>query len=166
MKPVVALCVVLLGVVIAGFVIALPVPEALFAVLIVVLSLPLSGYLMAKARPGTTAVLAAPIAVLVVAALSGTGGHSLWLTVFGEKASWAVTAVNTHVGRRSPTSYSNSLACGAHRVEVHTPSSGKVNQPGVPTAATTAVAFVLMVLRWPRREPRAPNKQKIRNDFL
>jgi hypothetical protein len=182
------LCVALLGAVVAGFVIGMPVPKALFAVLIVVLGMLLAGYAVVKLRPGTTGVLAAPIVVLVVAALSGTGGHSLWLTMFGDETSCEVTGVNTHVGRRSPTTYSNSLTCGSRHVDVHTPADGHVDQPGertglvldrfgvllplepaevawwrnvlVPTAAVTGAVFVLFVLRRPRWEPRTPVQQR------
>jgi hypothetical protein len=68
-KPrfVVALGVALLGAVVAGFVIALPVPRTLFGVLIVVLGMFVAGYAMLKLRPGTTGVLAAPVAVLITA---------------------------------------------------------------------------------------------------
>ncbi len=198
-KPrlVVMLCVALFGAISAGFVIGMPVPKALIAVLIVVLGIALAGYAMVKLRPGTTSVLAAPIAVLVTAILSGFGGPSLWLTMLGEKASCEVTGVNTHVGRKSPTTYSNSLTCGSRRVEVHTPADGTTDKPGervelildrldvllplepaelawwrnllVPTAAVTGAAFVLVVLRRPRWEPRKqapPGKTQLGRDFL
>ena len=116
------------------------------------------------------------------------GGHSLWLTAFGERLTGCeVTAVNTHANRRSPDSYTNDITCGDRKL-VYTPSWGVdakekgervdlvVDRLGftlalepakvstarnllVPVAAAWGVGSILLVLRAPRRTPK-PTKQQ------
>lgn len=111
------------------------------------------------------------------------GGHSLWLTAFGERLTGCeITAVNTHANRRSPDSRTNDITCGDRKL-VYTPSWGidakekgetvdlVVDRLGftlalepakvstarnllVPLAAAWGVGSVLLVLRAPRRTPK------------
>lgn len=123
------------------------------------------------------------------------GGHSLWLTAFGERlTSCEVTAVNTHSNRRSPDSYTNDITCGDRKL-VYTPSWGMkakdegervdlvVDRSGfmldlepakvttsrnllVPLAAAWGVGSVLLVLKVPRKERRKERRARLRGDFL
>lgn len=52
------------------------------------------------------------------------GGHSLWLTAFGERLTdCEVTAVTTHTHRKSPDSFTNDITCGDRKL-VYVPSRG------------------------------------------
>jgi hypothetical protein len=117
----------------AGFMIGMPGLKPLIAVAVAILCAFLAGFSVLKLRPGTTSLLAAPLAVLVVTGLSIAGSHSLWLMLFGEHASACeVISVNKHTGSRSPTSYSNDLMCGSQRISSHFPYGGQdeVRKPG------------------------------------
>jgi hypothetical protein len=197
-KPrfVVALGVALLSGFIAGFVTSLPGLVPLVAVPVVILCAFVAGFAMLKLRPGTTSLLAAPLAVFVVAGLTVMGSHSLWLTMFGERATGCeVISVNEHTHRKSPTSYSNDLMCGSRRISRLSSDDQKVREPGdrvdlitdkvgvvgvlepsevswwrnllVPTAAATGVAFVLVVLKRPKWKPSKPTaRRNLDKDFL
>lgn len=123
------------------------------------------------------------------------GGHSLWLTAFGERLrNCEVTSVNTHTHRRSPDSYTNDITCGDRKL-VYTPSWGVnakekgervdlvVDRLGftwnlepakvsagrnllVPLAAAWGVGSVLLVLKLPRKERQKKRQTGLREDFL
>ena len=186
----VMLSLAMLGGFVAGFMIGMPGLVPVVAVPSIILCAVLAGYAMLKLRPGTTSIVAAPVAVFAVTALSAAGSHSLWLTAFGERvAGCAVVSVNEHTSRRSPTSYSNDLMCGSRRIASHFPDGGQdVRKPGervdlvidrtgvvrvlepsevtwwrnvlVPTAAAAGVAFVLVALKRPRWKPGKPTVRR------
>lgn len=123
------------------------------------------------------------------------GGHSLWLTAFGERlTSCEVTAVNTHSNRRSPDSSTNDITCG-DRTLVYTPSWGvQAKEKGervdlvvdrlgftlnlepdkvstgrnllVPLAFAWGVGSVFLVIKLPRRERPKQGQARLRGDFL
>ncbi|RDI33072.1 hypothetical protein [Lentzea flaviverrucosa] len=123
------------------------------------------------------------------------GGHSLWLTVLGERLdACEVTAVSTHANRRSPDTVTNDVTCGDRKL-VYTPSWGvEAKEKGervdlvvdrigftldlepakvstgrnllVPLAVAWGVGSVLLVLRAPRREPKKKRQATLRKDFM
>ncbi|GHH46310.1 hypothetical protein [Lentzea cavernae] len=171
---------------VSGFLTGMPGMAPLIAVPVVVVCAFAAGFAMLKLRPKSTGLLAAPLAVLAVAGLCAFGGHSLWLTTFGDVSSCEVVSVNKHTSSKSPTSYSNDLLCGSQRIPSHFPSGGqdelrrtgdrvdlvldrtgvvRVLEPAelawwrnalVPIAAVVGVAFVLVVLKRRRWKPSAP----------
>jgi hypothetical protein len=186
----VLLSVALLSGFVAGLVTSLPGLVPLVAVPVVILCAFAAGFAMLKLRPSTTSLLAAPLAVFVVTGLTVMGSHSLWLTMFGERATGCeVISVNEHTHRRSPTSYSNDVMCGSRRISrLSSDDDQEVREPGdrvdliidkvgvvgvlepsevtwwrnllVPTAAATGVAFVLVVLKRPKWKPSKPTARR------
>lgn len=59
------------------------------------------------------------------------GGHSLWLTAFGETLHCKVISVESHLNRRSPTTYSNKLQCGGRQLDYHPTMYRSVKNPGL-----------------------------------
>ncbi len=184
----------LLAAVVSGFLINARGPVPLIALLVVVACAAVAGYALLKLRPGSSGIVAPPLAVFALTALSFVGGDSLWLTALGDRVSCEVVSVNTHTSRRAPTSYSNDLMCGAQRITSHFPATDdRLGKPGdrvdlvldrtgvvrvlapekvtwwrnllVPAAAVAGAVFVVLVLRLPRRSPKK-RKQQVSRDFL
>jgi len=182
----------LAGAGVSGFVMNTRGPVPLAALVIAVVCAASAGTAWMKLRPGSSAVVAPPLVVFAVAALSFTGSDSLWLTVFGERTSCEVVSVNTHTHRRSPTSYSNDLMCGSQRIAARFPEDDEqLGKPGdrldlvfdrtgvvrelepakvtwwrnslVIAAALAGAGFVVLAVRLPRRKPK---KRGVGSEFL
>lgn len=171
---------------VSGFLPGMPGLAPLIVVPVGVVCVFLAGFAMLKLRPKSTGLLAAPLAVMVVTGLTVVGGHSLWLTTFGDQVSGCeVISVNKHTSSRSPTSFSNDVMFGSQKVPSHfPPSQDELRKPGdrvdlvidrtgvvrvlepseltwgrnvlVPVAAAVGVAFVLVVLQRRRWKPGKP----------
>ena len=100
-KFAIVLSVAMTGGVVAGFLTGMPGVAPLIAVPVVVVCVFAAGFAMLKLRPRSTSLLAAPLAVIVVAGLCAFGGHSLWLTAFGELVpDCELISVNTHTSSK------------------------------------------------------------------
>lgn len=58
------------------------------------------------------------------------GSHSLWLTTFGETLHCSVISIESHPGRRSPTTYSNKLQCADRQLNYVPTMYHSVQKPG------------------------------------
>ncbi|SER91251.1 hypothetical protein [Lentzea albida] len=118
---------------VAGFLVGMPGMAPLIAVPVVIVCVFAAGFAMLKLRPASTSVLAAPLAVIAVAGLCAFGGHSLWLTAFGEHVpDCEVVSVNKHTSSKSATTFSNDLLCGSRTISSHSPAGGQdeLREPG------------------------------------
>ncbi|SFR11831.1 hypothetical protein SAMN04488564_103674 [Lentzea waywayandensis] len=78
-----------------------------------------SGYRRPEKWPMFTALAIGVVTVFAV----NTGGHSLWLTAFGESLRCKVISVDSHSSSRGSTQWSNELDCGG-RTLTYWPSLG------------------------------------------
>lgn len=94
----------------------------------------LFGYVfsLASYRPRGERWVLVPAMLMFVASLflANIGGHSLWLTAFGETLHCKVVGVESHSSRRSPTSYSNKLECGDRKLDYHPTMYRTAHEPG------------------------------------
>jgi hypothetical protein len=79
----------------------------------------LSGYRRPEKWPMFTGLVIGIVTVFAV----NFGGHSLWLTAFGESAQCKVISVDSHSSSRGSTQWSNELDCG-DRTLTYWPSLG------------------------------------------
>ncbi|MGW6446535.1 hypothetical protein [Lentzea sp. NPDC055074] len=73
-----------------------------------------------------------PAVALFVAGFfpASIGGHSLWLTAFGETVHCCVDSVERHKSTRGSGSFSAHLRCGDRELALSPTQSGKVEQVG------------------------------------
>lgn len=58
------------------------------------------------------------------------GGHSLWLTAYGETLHCKVVSIDAVPSRTSPTTYKNKLQCGDRQLEYHPSMYRSAQKPG------------------------------------
>ncbi|MEU7479196.1 hypothetical protein AB0A63_24635 [Lentzea sp. NPDC042327] len=80
---------------------------------------------LASYRPNGGRWVVVPAMALFFASLvlGNIGGHSLWLSAFGETVRCNVVEVQSHKHTRSPTTYSNTLDCGGRQLS-YRPTTG------------------------------------------
>lgn len=80
-------------------------------------ALPLFIASLGSYRPRTERWMLIPAIVLFIGSLfpAGIGGHSLWLTAFGETVHCRVDSINRHSSSRGADRFSANLVCGGDR---------------------------------------------------
>ncbi|MFJ5991239.1 hypothetical protein [Lentzea sp. NPDC092896] len=124
-KRLLVACLFLTAVVVGSFLPNTPASN-LMVVFILVAAVCLIGYgaaLSGYRRPEKWPMFTALAIGVVTAFAVNTGGHSLWLTAFGEPVHCKVISVDSHSSSRGSTQWSNELDCGG-RTLTYWPSIG------------------------------------------
>lgn len=89
-------------------------------------------YTLMGYRPKSSKWEFLPVLVLGVATLfpANIGGHSLWLTAYGETLHCKVVSIDAVPSRTSPTTYKNKLQCGDRQLEYHPSMYRSAQKPG------------------------------------
>lgn len=87
---------------------------------------------LAKYRPKSSkwAGLTAMVIGLATLFPAHIGGHSLWLSAFGETLHCKVISIDSIPSRSSPTTYKNKLQCGDRQLEYHPSTYRSAQKPG------------------------------------